>query len=166
MTLSAKWTVASFFALTSIAAGSVAFSGCTVTSGNPVNSDSGSPITQPEGDGGGGGDSAVATTKCEGNKQAAGDIVSPACQAKLNTSCCTELKTCFDIVLTADATGTRGTDNCDKYRTCLTTCETSSADGGLDACDSDCVALTQDSVVEAYNAILTCAMKNASDVCK
>jgi hypothetical protein len=164
MTLSAKWTVASFFALTSIAAGSVAFSGCTVTSGNPVNSDSGTPITTPVGDGGSG-DSAVAT-KCEGNKQTGGDIGSAACQAKLNTSCCTELKTCFDIVLTADTTGTRGTDDCDKYRTCLQTCETSSTDGGLGACDSDCVALTQDTVVEAYNAILTCAMKNASDVCK
>ena len=171
MTLSAKWTVVSFFALTSVAAGSVAFAGCTVTSGNPVDSDGGKPITTPTPDSGGGvdsGDAGVVTTTCEGNKQTGGDIGSAACQAKLNTSCCPELKTCFDIVLTADPTGTRGTDDCDKYRTCLQTCETSgsSGDGGLMACDSDCVALTQDSVVNAYNAILMCAMTNASDVCQ
>jgi hypothetical protein len=171
MTLSAKWTVVSFFALTSVAAGSVAFAGCTVTSGNPVDSDSGTPVKNPNptpGTDSGTGDSAVATTTCEGNKQMSGDIVGPACQAKLNTACCPELKGCFDIVLAADPTGTRGTDNCDKYRTCLDTCETSgnTGDGGLMACDSDCVALTQDSVVEAYNAILMCAMTNASDVCK
>jgi len=168
MTLSAKWTVVSFFALTSVAAGSFAFAGCTVTSGNPTDSEGGTVITHPPVDGGGGdsSDGAVATT-CEGNKQTGGDIVSAACQSKLNTECCTELKTCFDIVLTPDDAGARGTDNCDKYRTCLQTCET--AGGGqamIDACDMDCVALTQDSVVTAYNAIITCAMTKASDVCK
>ena len=123
MTLSAKWTVVSFFALTSVAAGSFAFAGCTVTSGNPTDSEGGTVITNPVDSGGGtdSGDSGVAATTCEGNKQTSGDFVNAACQSKLNTECCTELKTCFDLVPTADDAGTTGQD-CNAYSKCIDLC--------------------------------------------
>src|SRR4051812_18154228 len=99
MTLSAKWTAVSFFALTALAAGSFAFAGCTVTSGNPTDPEGGVG-NPPNPDSGAGadtstGDSAVAAT-CEGNKQTSGDFVNAQCQAALNAECCAELKGCFN----------------------------------------------------------------------
>jgi hypothetical protein len=140
-----------------------------VTTGTPSNIEGGAGIT-PGTDSGAEtstGDAAVAA-KCEGNKQTGGDIGSAKCQAKLNEVCCAELKTCFDIVLTPDDAGARGTDDCDKYRTCLDTClKTYPTDQPkLDACDKDCVTLTQDPVVNAYNAIINCAKGPAAAACQ
>lgn len=172
MTLSAKWTVVSFFALTSIAAGSVAFAGCTVTSGNPVNDDGGTVITTPTPDGGGdsGGDSSVATT-CAGNKQTSGDFFNAACQSKLNTVCCSELKTCFDIVPGQDDAGQPGQD-CNAYSKCIDLC-TKKTDGTPEtdqakvaACDDDCDTLTTTAVIDAYKAIVDCATAKASAECQ
>jgi hypothetical protein len=167
MTLSAKWTAVSFLTLATVAAGSIAFAGCTVTSGKTDDFEGGTgnpPVdsSTPTPDAG---DAAVA--KCEGNKQTGSDIVSATCQQKLNTACCTELKTCFDIVLTKDMTGARGTDNCDAYRACLDQCEKTETDPAkLDLCDKDCVTLTQDSVVNAYNDIIQCATDKGQPECK
>jgi hypothetical protein len=175
MTLSAKWTAVSFLALTSVAAGSFAFAGCTITSGNPTDEEGGTVITNPTPDSGGtdtdAGDSGVAATTCEGNKQMSGDFLNAACQSKLNTVCCTELKTCFDLVPTADDAGTTGQD-CNAYAKCIDTC-TRKTDGTpetdpmkVSLCDDDCDALTSQNVIDAYNAIVTCAGAKASDVCK
>lgn len=173
MTLSAKWTVVSFFALTSVAAGSVAFAGCTVTSGNPTDSEGGTVITNPTPEAGTGdaADSAVPVTTCEGNKQTSGDFFSPACQSKLNTECCTELKTCFDLVPTADDAGTTGQD-CNAYSKCIDLC-TRKTDGTpetdpmkVSLCDDDCDALTGQPVITAYKAIVDCATQKAPDVCQ
>ena len=126
-----KWTAVSFFALTAVAAGSFAFAGCTVTSSNPPDTEGG--VGNPPVDGGSGDsldvfDSAVAT-KCEGNNQTGGDLFSAACQSKLNTLCCAELKGCFNLTVTAnDAWLLGGTDNCDKYSACIDLC-TKKADG-------------------------------------
>ncbi|MDB4998303.1 MAG: hypothetical protein JWM74_5735 [Myxococcaceae bacterium] len=176
MTLSAKWTAVSFLTLATLAVGSVAFAGCTVTSGktddieggtgNPPVPDSGTPTPEA------GGDSAVEETTCAGNKQSGGDFFSHACQQKLNTVCCTELKTCFDIVLQTDPAGARGTDDCNKYSSCIDAC-TKKADGTpetdkakISACDDDCDTLTQDSVVNAYGDILKCATDKANSECQ
>lgn len=171
MTLSAKWTVVSFFALTSIAAGSVAFAGCTVTSGNPTTGDGGTPVVPPTGD------SAVpaedagdAATVCEGNKET-GIFFSPACQSKLNTVCCSELKTCFDLAPGNDDAGQAGYD-CNAYAKCIDTC-TKKTDGTpetdqakIAACDDDCDTLTNPAVQAAYKAIVDCATMKASAECQ
>jgi hypothetical protein len=173
MTLSAKWTAVSLFAFTSLAAGSIAFAGCTVTSGKVDDIEGGSgnpPVTTPTAEAGT--DSAVPAVTCEGNKQSGGDLFSAQCQQKLNAVCCTELKTCFDITLTADPGGMRGTDDCNKYSACIDSCTkktdgTPETDQGkIAACDDDCDTLTQDSVVKAYEAIVKCATDKANNECQ
>jgi hypothetical protein len=170
MTLSAKWTAVSFFALTGVAMGSFAFAGCTVTSGNPTTGDGGgTPVTDP--------DSGVTTTTdsgaavCQGSKQTSGDFFSAACQAKLNSVCCTELKACFDLVPTADDAGTTGSD-CNGYSTCIDTC-TKKTDGTpetdpmkVSLCDDDCDALSSQNVIDGYKAIVDCATAKAASECQ
>lgn len=168
MTLSAKWTAVSFFALTAVAAGSFAFAGCTVTSGNPTTGDGGGiPVTDP--------DSGVTTDSgaavCQGNKQTSGDFFSPACQAKLNAVCCTELKACFDLVPTADDAGTTGSD-CNGYSNCIDTC-TKKTDGTKETdpmkvslCDDDCDALSSKNIIDGYQAIVDCATAKAASECQ
>jgi hypothetical protein len=175
MTLSAKWTAVSFFALTALAAGTFAFAGCTVTSGNPTDTEGGAG-NQPNPDSGVGTDGSTGVV-CEGNKQTGRPLFSPACQAKLNAVCCTELKTCFDIVLSpvdgglVDG-GVVGTDNCDKYSDCIDVC-TRKADGTpetdtakIAACDLDCDQGTQQPVIDAYDAIVKCATDKANTECQ
>ena len=177
MTLSAKWTVVSFFAVTSVAAGSIAFAGCTVTSGTVTGDGgpTGSEIPPDNGDAAvNPADAADATVinTCEGNKQTSGDFFNAACQNKLNAVCCTELKTCFDIVPTMDDAGARGMQDCNAYSKCIDTCtkmtngqpETDQAK--ISACDDDCDALSPQTVVDAYKAIVDCATAKASDVCQ
>jgi len=168
MTLSAKWTVVSFFAVTSIAAGSVAFAGCTVTSGNPVDSDSGTVITNPTPDGGGG-DSAV--NACPGNTKQTSTFINAKCQAKLDSVCCSELTTCFDLTSGPDDAGTTPQD-CNGYTNCIDLC-TRKTDGTpetdtmkVSLCDDDCDALTGQNVIDAYKAIADCATAKASTECQ
>ena len=175
MTLSAKWTAVSFFALTGVAMGSFAFAGCSVTSGNPTTGDGGgTPITPPTGDSstgdsstGDGGPAAV----CEGSKQTSGDFFSPACQAKLNAVCCPELKACFDLVPTKDDAGATGQD-CNGYSKCIDLC-TKKTDGTKETdpmkvslCDDDCDALTSQNVIDGYKAIVDCATAKAASECQ
>jgi hypothetical protein len=172
MTLSAKWTAVSFFALTGIAAGSFAFAGCTVTSGNPTTGDEGgtpigtdSSVTPTDG-----GDAGEAV--CQGSKQTSGDFFSHTCQVKLNSVCCPELKSCFDLVPEADDAGTTGQD-CNAYAKCIDLC-TRMADGTtpetdpakVSACDDDCDALTGKNVIDGYQAIVDCATAKAATECQ
>jgi len=172
MTLSAKWTVVSLFAVTGVALGSIAFAGCTVTSGTPTNEEGGTVITNPPPPGDSGtADAADAAVVCQGNKQSGRPLGGDACQNKLNAVCCTELKTCFDIVPGNDDAGQPAQD-CNAYSECIDTC-TFMADGKtpetdqnkIAACDQDCDTLTTPEVTQAYDAIFTCAKANASDVC-
>jgi hypothetical protein len=176
MTLSAKWTAVSFFALTALGGASLAFAGCTVTS-SPNTGDAGpgssSGTSGSSGDPVDSGGDTSTPVVCEGNKQVGRPIVSAACQAKLNAVCCTELKTCFDIVPAADDAGAGGTDDCNKFSDCIDAC-TRKADGTpetdqtkVDACQNqDCVAATTKPVVDAYDAITACATAKANDVCQ
>ncbi len=167
MTLSAKWTAVSFLALTAVATGSFAFAGCTATTGTPSDTEGGTG--NPPVDSGTKTDGAVAA-KCEGNKQTGGDLFSATCQAKLNAVCCTELKTCFDIVPAAD--GGTTPDDCNKYSACIDSC-TKKADGTpetdpakVDTCDTECDTLSEPAVVTAYEAIVKCATDKANAECQ
>jgi hypothetical protein len=156
MTLSAKWTAVSFFAMTALAAGSFAFAGCTVTSGTPSNIEGGTGT--PTGDSGTAetstGDSSTPAT-CEGNKQASGDFKSAACQAALNVDCCTELKGCFNLVIDADAGG--ATDNCDTYVKCVDLAQKQPTQADKEAAQKECDLGAPKSVQDAYDAIVACA---------
>lgn len=166
MTLSTKWTAFSFLALTVAAAGTFAFAGCTVTSGS-VNDNEGG-IGNPAVDSGksdGGADADAAAATCEGNTQdPAKPLVNAACQDALNAACCTELKTCFAITIDADAgAGDAGVTkplDCAKYATCIQQADLLPTPAEQEAAADDCIQTAPDDVVNAYNAIITCAEKD------
>lgn len=153
MTLSAKWTAVSFFALTALAAGSFAFAGCTVTTGTPSNIEGGSGIT-PSTDGGSGsdaGDAAPAAT-CEGNKQTY--KLSDACQAALNAECCAELKGCFNIVIDKDAGGP--TNDCNTYAACSALAVKQPTPADQQAAQKECNLGAPKSVQDAFGELEKC----------
>ena len=159
MTLSAKWTAVSFFALTALAAGSFAFAGCTVTSGNPTDTEGGTG-NPPNPDSGTGTDSSTATDSavaatCEGNTQSSGDFVNAACQAALNAECCTELKGCFNLVIDQDAGG--ATDDCNTYTKCVDLCRAEPDATKQQQCQTECDLGAPKAVQDAYDAITKCA---------
>ena len=161
MTLSAKWTAASFFALTALGAASFAFAGCTVTSGkiDDIEGGAGNPDTGPKTDSGTDGPVANA---CPSNTKQTTVFINKACQSALESACCAELKACFDIV-PATGADAGGTDDCNKYSLCIPKCRFK-ADGTtpepdqklIGACQDDCDALSQPSIVTAYEAIAKC----------
>ena len=153
MTLSAKWTAVSFFALTALAAGSFAFAGCTATTGNPTDTEGG--VGNPPVDSGTKVDSSTAAGKCEGNKQGSGDFVNAECQAILNVSCCAELKGCFNLVIDKDAGG--ATDDCDTYVKCVDLARTQPTQAEKEAAQKECDLSAPQSVQNAYDAIVKCA---------
>lgn len=165
MTLSAKWTAVSFFALSALGAGSFIFGGCTVTSGkvDDVDGSTGNPNTDS-----GSGDAADGSVvnACPSNTKQTTVFINAACQSALDTACCSELKTCFDIVPDQDAAA-GGTDDCNKYSQCIPKCRFK-ADGTtpetdqtlVGKCQDDCDALTQKPIVDAYDAIAKCATEH------
>lgn len=165
MTLSAKWTAASFFALTALGAASFAFAGCTVTSGkvDDIEGGAGNPDTGPKADGGTDG---PVVNACPGNTKQTGKFINDACQSALESACCAELTACFNIVPSANADA-GGADDCNKYSACIPKCRFK-ADGKtpetddklIAACQDDCDALTQKSVITAYEAIVKCTTNN------
>jgi hypothetical protein len=155
MTLSAKWTAVSFFALTAVATGSFAFAGCSVTSGSPTDTEggTGNPVVDSGTKDSSTGDSATAT--CEGNKQTSGDFVNAACQAALNAECCTELKGCFNLVVDQDAGG--ATDDCNTYTKCVDLCRAETDPTKAADCQKECDLGAPQAVQDAYDAITKCA---------
>ena len=166
MTMSAKWTAVSFLALTALAAGSIAFAGCTVTSGNPDDIEGGTGNPKPDAATGetSTGDGATAAV-CEGNKQTKGnDFVNAACQAKLNGACCAELKGCFNLVV--EATDGGAADDCNKYTDCVDFARARPTEAEQQAAQAECDLVAPKSVQDAYNAISKCAATNASQECQ
>lgn len=90
---------------------------------------------------------------CPGNTKQTAPFVNNACQSALEQSCCTELKSCFDIVPSG------GSTDCNAYASCIAQCG-SSAD--VQTCQNTCDSSTTPSVKTAYEAIVTCATNNAS----
>ena len=159
MKLSAKWSTISLFFATALGAAAVAFSGCTVTSGT-VDDDGGTVRdgSTSNGDGGseasaeGGGDAAAPT--CEGNTQQ-NQLVSAECQSCLEQNCCNELKGCFNEQVP------QGDVDCQAYADCIANCLTGDA-GDPQACFAECDAATDQKIISAYDAIITCAEGNAT----
>jgi hypothetical protein len=164
MTMSAKWTAVSFLALTALAAGSVAFAGCTVTSGNPTDIDGGTGNPAPDA---ATGDSSTGETStavvCEGNKQTSGDFVNATCQAKLNAVCCAELKGCFNLVVEADA---GAADDCNKYAACVDFAQKQPTQKEKEDAQAECDLSAPKSVQDAYGLIEQCAVDNANVECQ
>lgn len=171
MTLNGKWTAVSFFALTAVAAGSFAFAGCTVTSGDPDDFEGGTGNPP--------GDSSTADTNtgdastidssppvaCEGNNQTSGPFVNATCQAKLNEVCCTELKGCFNLVIDADAGG-GGTADCNKYADCVDFARAQPTQQEQEDAQKECDLNSPKSVQDAYDAITACATDKANAECQ
>ena len=158
MTLSAKWTAVSFFTLTALAAGSFAFAGCTVTSGNPndIEGGTGTPPAPPPPPPVDGGTDAPAAT-CAPNAQM-GDFVNATCQAKLNAVCCDELKGCFNLVITADG---GATDDCNTYSRCVDLAKAQPTDPEKQAAQAECDLGAPGEVQDAYGKIEDCATAKA-----
>lgn len=161
MTLSAKWTAVSFFAITALAAGSFAFAGCTVTSGNPNDIEGGTGITPPVDSGTTPVDSSVPAT-CSPNAQT-GDFVSAKCQAKLNSVCCAELKGCFNLVVQADG---GASDDCNTYSKCVDLAKTQATQADKEAAQAECDLGAPKEVQNAYGLIEDCATQKANDDCQ
>ncbi len=167
MLVSAKWTAVSFFGLALGA--SLAAAGCSVTTGT-VDGDGGSSgtVVTPAEDSGTGGDGATgvdaSVNLCPSNtKETIRPIVSEACQTQIDTHCCSQATSCFSIIPAA------GVDDCNKFTTCIDRCNYE-ADGvtpqtdatKIDACQTlDCPALSQQDVVDAYDAMIACIAGNA-----
>lgn len=138
-----------------------AVSGCTVTSTTSNDFDGG---FQPKDDGGGnddggGGGDGGGSAVCEGNQQQT-PIDPPACQECLNTSCCTELKGCYN----QDPDG--GT-SCDDYAACIDQCTQNNPNdqAALDACYQLCDDATDPGIISAYEGIANCAATNCASAC-
>jgi hypothetical protein len=170
MTLSATWTAFSFFGLTALAAGSFAFAGCTVTSGNPNDDGGTGNPTDPQADASTTTDSSTVTdagpaVACEGSKQSSSiDLGGAQCQAKLNEVCCAELKGCFNLVFTADDTG--ASDDCNKYALCVDFARKQATPAEQEAAQKDCDLASPKSVQDAYDAITQCATDKANADCQ
>lgn len=157
MKLSRKFTTVSFLAVAATFAGAFAFGGCTVTSGT-VDNDGGPPVTPSNGKDGGG-DGSVAAT-CEGNKQKA-DLVSAECQACLNAQCCTELKGCYNMAVTAADGG--GSEDCNAFSECVSFCYQNGQDA---TCLEECATAAGEGVPAAYQGVIDCAKaKGCGAVC-
>lgn len=160
MTLNAKWTAVSFFALAAMGAASMAFAGCTVTSGTVDNAEGG---TGTNTDAATTGDSAV--NACPGNtkQDPRAPFVNATCQKSLESECCAQLTSCFNITVQSDVDAGRGDNDCGKYSACIAKCEFK-ADGTketdvdkISACQNmDCRDATSDAVIAAYDAIAKC----------
>ena len=162
MTLNAKWTAVSFFALAAMGAASMAFAGCTVTSGTVDNSEGG---TGTNTDSGTTADSATdsAVNACPGNTKQTTKFINDTCQKLLESECCAELTTCFNIVPDTSDAGGGGTDDCNKYSQCIPKCRfkidgvtPETDETKIGACQDDCDLAAPKSVVDAYKAIETC----------
>jgi hypothetical protein len=93
------------------------------------------------------------TSSCPGNTRQMSDFVNHTCQAALDQHCCSQLKACFNMVTSGGAT------DCNAYGACINGCA-SQADPTT--CQNDCDAATTTSVKTAYEAIVTCAMNDAT----
>ena len=178
MRLSVKWMTLPILAG---AAGALTFafaSGCTVTSGtvdnteggttSPPETPPGTPPPPPAGDDGG-----DAGATCEPNAENAQNRadIGADCQSCLDTSCCSQLKGCFNLAPGDTDAGTAASD-CNAYAHCIIFCDNDFAqDAGGDAgavmeCEAECAASTSDAITAAYNDLLTCRDTSCQAHCK
>ncbi|MDB4941003.1 MAG: hypothetical protein JWP97_537 [Labilithrix sp.] len=167
VTVNAKWTAFSLFGVAVLGAG-LAAAGCSVTTGSDNGSSSGTVVTPKEDastNPDSGADASTYVNTCTTNtRETIGPIVSEACQTSIDTNCCTTLSACFNIVTPS------GVDDCNKFTTCIDSCNYQ-ADGVTPETDAkkvedcqtkDCPALSQQDVVDAYDALTQCILANPS----
>jgi hypothetical protein len=156
MMLKAKWTAVSFFAVAALGAASVAFAGCTVTSGTVDDREGGTGTNTDSGTSTG--DSATdspVVNACPGNTRRTIEIVDATCQAALDEECCAEQTACFNIVPDQDAAA-GGTDDCNAYTKCIALCNGEPDDNKKQLCYGDCDAASQKTIADAYDALVAC----------
>lgn len=160
MNWSSKLTAISFLAVAALGAAPF-MGGCTTdskTSGDTTGGDDDDSddddINTPGDDDDTKDDAGTTPSTCEGNKQEA-DFDPPELQTCLESKCCTELKTCFDIADGDDGVG------CEVYATCMATCS-EDVDAGDETCFDACDSSTSQAVIDAYNAILSCGADSAN----
>lgn len=179
MNARASWTTYFLVATLAVGAGGLAM-GCTVTTGT-VDDRNGGSGTDTRGDddddddADAGADAATDSespvSTCEGNKQ---DVVliSAACQACLDTSCCGELKGCFNLDPGTDDQG-QPNATCSEYGTyygeCSASCDAKhpSDDAAYNQCiEDECrIASGNPAIANAWDAILTCAVDKCASTC-
>ncbi len=173
MKLHVKRSTASFLAAMAFGSGAAVYMGCTVTSGT-IDDDNGGTGTRFDAgtDAGDGGttttnpDAAPVGTVCQDLKQKE-QLVGDACQACLETTCCAQLKGCYNVVPPDNTTV-----DCDTYARCVGPSEGGgndctvldpAQDAGAD-CEL-CRTAAAPGVVEGFNAIFTCASTNCQTEC-
>lgn len=171
MNSSAKTTAISLLAAAAL--GATIFMGCTVTSGtsddvdgdtqhnNNDNKDASkgddANTSTPQDDGGN-------TATCE-TKRSSEYIVSPTCQACLDTKCCAEQTTCFAIEAPADESKV----DCNDYAACIDAyfdeCSGKATQEETDQCFEVCDLTAADGVQAAYEAIESCGGTHCAEEC-
>lgn len=180
MNARAPWTTYSLVAMLALGAGGLVM-GCTVTTGT-VDDPNGGPGTDTRGDdddddtgddddADAGTDSGSPVSTCEGNEQ---DVVliSTTCQACLDTSCCGELKGCFNLDPGTDDQG-QPNATCSEYGTyygdCSTSCDAKHPgdDDAYNQCiEDECkIASGNPAIATAWDAILNCAVDKCAAAC-
>jgi hypothetical protein len=159
MNSSAKTTAVSFLA--AMALGAAAFMGCSVESGTVNDTDGGTQNNDKDSgsDPDSGTGEETGTPTCASKQQ--GTFVDATCQACLATSCCTQLKTCYDLPGDEAA----GKVDCNEYTTCVDQCGTIQDETERESCYADCDTTAADGVQVAYEAIITCGKTNCDAEC-
>jgi hypothetical protein len=162
MNSSAKTTAISFLAAAAL--GAAVFMGCTVESGTVDDTDGGTQNTDKDSgtgtpsDSGSSNNDAGGGSTCESKQQ--GIFVDETCQACVEKSCCTQLKTCYDL----PSDTANGKVDCNEYDTCIDDCG-AKPDDQLAACYQDCDDTAAAGVQAAYEAIETCAETSCATEC-
>lgn len=163
--------------LASAALGAAIFMGCTVTSGttndtdggtqnNRTNDDDKDSGTTNTGNDSGGSTDADAAVGSQCQSKQTDFIVSVACQACLETSCCTELQGCYDL----PADGNAGQVDCNGYTECIDAlrdeCNAKPTPQEVEACFAPCDTTAAPGVQAAYKTLTTCLATSCATACQ
>lgn len=177
MNSSAKFSVITLLA--SLALGVAAIQGCSVSTNSGSNPDTGGGIQPGTGDDDDDDDNttpdsgtdANPTATCEDSKQAKENEFAPeSCQTCMEGSCCTQLTTCFGLLVDSNGDGihdaTDDFDCNDLYRCAYTDCVTDHPgdQAAQDACAQECVTdgNAPTAVLDALDAINSCGTTNCN----
>jgi hypothetical protein len=175
MGFSFKWVVP---VLGVVVGTTLAFAGCTVTSGTVDKSPTDTPPTTPPETPPGTPPPTPPGATCDGYTLSADNTtdIGTDCKSCLDTSCCTEMKTCFNLPA-GTATGGGAGQDCNGYTHCIFQCNGqfgADPDAGADlqSCYTDCDTLTSQAVIDAYGdtnpskGYIGCAATNCASRCQ
>jgi hypothetical protein len=156
MRFSFKWMT--FPILGAAVGATLAFAGCSVTSGTVDTPEGGTSTPPPPPNPGDPPPPPPPGASCDGYTLTADNTtaIGADCKACLDEQCCTEMKACFTLPKGSTDAGTAANDDCNDYTHCIFQCNDafgpgSTGDaGGLQPCYGDCDTLTSDAVINAY----------------